>query len=145
MSTAEDPPVFSQWREGRGWVGKRWDGLNRAAASFSLPSQKLSSAFSQYPLGRCMTIRQWLITSGDIPCSSSQWGQERELRLWMKGGGESAGGSLVSFSLALSLCNSFTHVLKLIFRRFDWGPVVARLSERPTHTGVNGKRSGLGY
>ena len=47
-----------------------------------------------------MTIRQWLITSGDIPCKSSQWGQERELMLWMKGGGESAGGGLVSLSPA---------------------------------------------
>ncbi len=35
--------------------------------------------------------------------------------LWMKGGGESAGGGLVSLSLALSLCNPFTHVLILIF------------------------------
>ena len=35
--------------------------------------------------------------------------------LWMKGGGESAGGGLVSLSLALSLCNPRTHVLKLIF------------------------------
>ena len=62
-----------------------------------------------------MTIRQWLITSGDIPCKSSQWGQERELMLWMKGGGESAGGGLVSLSPALSLGNPFTHVLILIF------------------------------
>ena len=60
----------------------------------------------------------------------------------MKGGGESAGGGLVSLSLALSLCNSFTHVLKLIFRRFNWGPVVALQPERPTHTGVNGEQSG---
>ena len=89
-----------------------------------------------------MTSRQWLITSGDIPCKSSQWGQERELMLWMKGGGESAGGGLVSLSLALSLCNPFTHVLKLIFHRFNWGPVVALQPERPTHTGVNGKQSG---
>ena len=39
LSTAEDAPVFSKWRERRGWVGKQWDALKRAAASSSLPSQ----------------------------------------------------------------------------------------------------------
>ena len=39
VSTAEDAPVFSKWRERRGWVGKQWDALKRAAASSSLPSQ----------------------------------------------------------------------------------------------------------
>ncbi len=35
--------------------------------------------------------------------------------LWMKGGGEPAGGGLVSLCLVLSLCNPRIHVLKLIF------------------------------
>ena len=39
VSTAGDAPVFSKWREMRGWVGKQWDTLKRAAASSSLPSQ----------------------------------------------------------------------------------------------------------
>ncbi len=92
-----------------------------------------------------MIIRQWLITFGDIPCKIFSMGPGKGADVMSEGGGESAGGGLVSLSLALSLCNPRTHVLKLIFHRFNWGPVVALQPGRPANTGASGKLSGRSY